>query len=76
MENIKSINTDIDTQSQMYLISLKIFVYAELPLVKAVAGCVYNSNFFYLPLLSGIHTMNCYLKGRAINVDCCLLMLC
>jgi hypothetical protein len=32
-------------------------MYAQLLLVKAVAGCVYNSNFLHLPLLSGIHTM-------------------
>jgi len=46
MENIKSVNIDMGTQSQIYLVSLKIFVCAELPLVKAVAGCAYNSNFF------------------------------
>ena len=51
-------------------------IYAQLSLVKAVAGCVYNSNFLHLSLLSGIHTMNHNLYGTAINVDFCQLMLC
>ena len=53
-----------------------VYMFAQLPLVGAMAGCVYTNKFLLLPLLSGTHTMNSNLQGIAINVDCCLLMLC
>jgi len=53
-----------------------VYLYAQLPLIEAVAGYVCNSKFLHLHLFSATHTMNHNLYGTAINVDCCLLTLC
>ena len=35
-----------------------VYMFDQLPLVGAMAGCVYTNKFLLLPLLSGTHTMN------------------
>jgi len=56
--------------------NLFVYLYAQLSLIQAVAGYIFNSNFLHLHFFSTTHTMNHNLYGTAINVDCCLLMLC